>query len=195
MENDLDLLIENRIKEFRKKQHLSQEELADHLGVSRQSIIALEQGRTMPSLPLAVSMCQFFNSAFEEMFDFENEVEESMSQIFNNSSGLPKIDIEDHGNMVVIKAELPGISEEDIDIEVMDNVMTISGEKKAETEGENKGYYYKESHTGSFSRSFTLPSEVVADKAIADMKNGVLTISVPKVAPKQAKKITLKKNR
>ena len=258
MENDLELAIENRIKEFRKKQHLSQEELAEHLGVSRQSIIALEQGRTMPSLPLAVSMCQFFNSAFEEMFDFEREIEESINDTFNNSGikikvinsrenvslpddgrdrkenpmvelepwrpfreavslrdamdrlfedsvitpakisgGMPRIDLKETKDSVIVKAEMPGVAEDDIDIEILDNVMTISGEKREEkVEGaEDKDYYYKESHTGAFSRSFSLPSEVIADKAIADMKNGVLTISVPKIAPKQAKKITVKKNK
>jgi len=241
--------IENRLKDLRKKSHLSQEELADKLGISRQSVIALEQGKYMPSLPLAVSLCQFFNSAFEEMFDFEREVEESISEVLDNSNikinvinpadrqerkekpmvelepwrpfreavslrdamdrlfedsvitpakisgGLPRIDLKETKDSVVVKAELPGVDEEDISVEVMDNVMTISGEKKEEKQDEGKGYYYKESHTGTFSRSFTLPSEVVADKAVAEMKNGVLTISVPKVAPKLAKKITLKKNK
>ncbi len=238
-----DILI--RLKDFRKKDSLSQEELADKLGISRQSIIALEQGKSMPSLPLAVSMCQFFNAAFEEIFQFQNEIEDeimeespisikiinpqelgrkeksmtelgpwkplresvslrdAMDRLFEDSfitparanGGMPKIDIKDKKDAVIVKAELPGINEEDVDVEIMDNVMTISGQSREEkTEGEeDKGYFYKESHTGAFSRSFTLPGEVLAEKAAADMKNGILTISVPKVEPKKAKKIEIKK--
>ena len=243
---DKDVTIENKLKELRKKHNLSQEELGDELGISRQSVIALEQGRYLPSLPLAVSMCQFFDSAFEEIFAFEREIEnhlenalgdggqikinvinaqklgekekkmtdlepwrpfreavtlrDAMDRLFEDSvitpvktGGLPKIDIKDKKDSIIVKAELPGVKEEDVSIEILDSVMTISGEKKEEKEEDGKGYYYKESHTGAFSRSFNLPSDVVAEKAEAEMKNGVLTISVPKIEPKKAKKITIKK--
>lgn len=236
-----DITIENRLKEFRKDHHLSQEELADALGISRQSIIALEQGRSMPSLPLAVSMCNFFDAAFEEIFDFNREINnaignsnikikvinsddmserkengmelepyrpfreaislrDAMDRLFEDSfitpakmGGVPKIDVRDAKDSIVVKAEIPGISEDDINVEILDNVMTISGEKTEEKEenGEEGGYYYKESHSGKFSRSFTLPSEVVAEKAQADVKNGVLTITVPKIEPKKAQKIQI----
>ena len=109
------------------------------------------------------------------------------------STAMPKIDIKEKKDSVVVKAELPGVAEDDVEVEVIDNVMTITGEKKDEKEEEKEGYYYKESHTGTFSRSFTLPSEVKADKADADMKNGVLTITIPKVEAKQPKKVTIKK--
>lgn len=242
--------IENRLKEFRKSHHLSQSELAEELGVSRQAIIALEQNKSMPSLPLVISLCRFFNTAFEDIFEFENEINRqidnaiennnSIVKIINNSEenserkenqmvelepwkpfreavslrdavdrlfedsfitpqrisgSLPKIDIKDKKDSVVVKAELPGIREEDISVEIIDNVMTISGEKKEEKEEkeEDKGYYYKESHTGTFTRSFSLPSEVKASDAEAEMKNGVLTITVPKIEPKKAQKIKIGK--
>ncbi|MEI6499308.1 MAG: Hsp20 family protein [bacterium] len=248
--NEKDINIENRLKELRKLHSLSQEELADKLGISRQSIIALEQGRYMPSLPLAINLCQFFNAAFEEVFDFQNEIEQEIHEAFQespikiniinnpqeigsrkdgvmselgpwrpfreavslrdamdrlfedsvitptkNSVGMPRIDIKDKKGTIEVRAELPGIKEDDINVEIMDNVMTISGERMEDKEekDEEAGYYYKESHTGSFSRSFTLPSEVVGDKASAEMHNGVLKISVPKVEPKKAKKIEIKK--
>jgi len=246
--DDKDFPIEIRLKDLRKKRELSQEELADKLGISRQSIIALEQGKSMPSLPLAVSLCKFFDTAFEEIFDFEREVENHLESVFqaddnminnSNNSGLtggkestmleiepwrplresvslreaidrlfedsfitpskvgtmPKIDIKDKKDSIVVKAEIPGLKEDDVNIEILDNVMTISGEKKEEKEEkeEAKGYYYKESHTGSFTRSFTLPADVVADKAEAEVKDGVLTVVVPKVEPKKALKVTVKK--
>jgi HSP20 family protein len=243
MEN-IEKQIESHIREIRRERKLSQEDLADALGISRQSIISLEQGRSMPSLPLAVSMCKFFNTAFEEIFEFEKEIEAEFGNVFNNSNiindpakdpeirkeremltiepwrpmresmslrdamdrlfedsvitpgklaPMPKIDIKEKKDSVVIKAELPGIAEEDVSIEIKDNIMTISGEKKDEKEEKDAGYFCKESHTGSFARSFHLPAEVVASKADADMKSGVLTITVPKVEEKKAQKVEIKK--
>ena len=247
--DEKDFSIENRVKEFRKEQKLSQEELAEALGVSRQSIISLEQGRSMPSLPLAVSFCRFFHTAFEDIFEIEREVDreidsafqdnnisikvinnpakigsgkenamvelepwkpfreavslrDAMDRLFEDSfitpakmGGMPRIDVKDKKDSVEVRAELPGVTEEDISVEILDNVMTISGERKEEKEEKeaDKGYYYKESQTGKFSRSFTLPSEVMSDKASAEMKNGVLTISVPKIEPKKAQKIQIAK--
>ena len=80
IEMEKELNIKNRLKDLRQQNKLSQEELADKLGISRQSIIALEHGKYMPSLPLAVSLCNFFDSAFEEMFDFEREIDEIFNQ-------------------------------------------------------------------------------------------------------------------
>ena len=266
--------IEIHLKDLRKKSKLSQEELAEELGISRQSIIALEQGKSLPSLPLAISMCRFFDSAFEDLFNFGQEIEHEMDRIFDNEkkyignnieniekniinnieepirlssqdsgmnrSGLldrkenimgnemepwrpfrevvslrdamdrlfedsvitpkgvtvmPKIDIKDQKDNIIVKAELPGMTEDDINIEVSDGVMTISGEKKEEVE-ENppaggEGYYYKESHSGSFTRSFTLPAEVREEKAEAAMDKGVLTITIPKIEPKKATKVKI----
>ncbi|OGD63251.1 hypothetical protein A2215_04655 [Candidatus Berkelbacteria bacterium RIFOXYA2_FULL_43_10] len=110
-----------------------------------------------------------------------------------STAGMPKIDIKEKKDSVVIKAELPGVAEEDVEVEIADSVMTISGEKKTEKEEEKEGYYYKESHTGAFSRSFTLPSEVKAEKANAEMDGGILTITVPKVEARTPKKIAVKK--
>ncbi|MFA6963822.1 MAG: Hsp20 family protein [Patescibacteria group bacterium] len=194
--DDKDFPIEIRIKDWRKKRDLSQEALAEHLGISRQSIISLESGRSMPSLPLAVSLCQFFDTAFEDIFEFEHEIEKILIDESrdgfaapNPQSLTPKIDILDSKDAIVVRVELPGMKEEDINVEIMDNVMTIAGEYSDNEEH----YYYKESHTGRFERSFTLPAEVVADKAEAEMKDGILSITVPKAEPKKAQKITVKK--
>lgn len=230
--------IRNRLRDLRKERQLSQEELADKLGVSRQSVIALEQGKYMPSLPIAVSLCNLFDSAFEDIFEFERQVDQiidkhldhtnkqiinskeakmpselgpwrpfreavslrdAMDRLFEDSvitpkavGAMPKIDIKETKDSVVVKAELPGIDEDKVDVEIMDNVMTISGEKEAEKEEEGEGFYYKESHSGSFQRSFTLPADVKAEQAEAEMKNGVLSITVPKVEEKKAKKISIK---
>jgi HSP20 family protein len=122
-----------------------------------------------------------------------------MDRLFEDSvitpksiGAMPKIDIKETKDSIVVKAELPGIEEDKVDVEIMDNVMTISGEKAEEKVEEGEGYHYKESHTGTFQRSFSLPADVKAEKAEADMKDGILTIKVPKIEPKKAKKVSIK---
>jgi HSP20 family protein len=105
----------------------------------------------------------------------------------------PSVDVFEEGDEVVVKAELPGISKEDIDVKVTDDVVTISGEKKKEEKVEKKNYYRIERSYGSFTRSFRLPTEVQAEKASAKFKEGVLEIRIPKTeeAKKKEKKVSI----
>lgn len=105
----------------------------------------------------------------------------------------PSIDIFEEGDDVVVKAELPGMKKEDIEVELTGDAITISGEKKEEQKVERKGYYRHERSYGSFARSFTLPSEVRADEAKAEFKDGVLEIRVPKTeeAKKKVRKVAI----
>jgi HSP20 family protein len=105
----------------------------------------------------------------------------------------PSIDILTEGDDVVVKAELPGMKKEDIDISLTKDTITISGEKKKEEKVEKKDYYSIERSYGSFKRSFSLPSEVQTEKASAKFKDGVLEIRIPKTeeAKKKEKKIMI----
>jgi len=80
---------------------------------------------------------------------------------------------------LVIKAEVPGVSSEDLDITVKDNILTISGETKTEEEIEEENYVRRERRYGSFSRSVALPAEAEGDKAEAEFEDGVLTVTIP----------------
>lgn len=93
-----------------------------------------------------------------------------------------------------VSAELPGLTEKDVNVSIEDNVLSISGEKKEEKDEKKKNYHLYERSYGSFSRSFTLPENVDADKISATVKNGVLEILIPKkaVEPKKVKKIEVK---
>jgi len=104
-----------------------------------------------------------------------------------------KVDIFEEGNDVVVKAELPGMKKEDLDVNLTDDTITVSGEKKKEEKIEKKDYYRVERSYGSFTRSFRLPKEVQSDKAKASFKDGVLEIRVPKTeeAMKKEKKVTI----
>jgi len=95
----------------------------------------------------------------------------------------PKLDIAEMKDKYEIKAELPGMDEKDINLSLDDGVLTISGEKKAENEEKEKGYYLKECSYGSFSRSVRLPENIVDDKIGAHFKKGVLFIDMPKKEP------------
>lgn len=93
---------------------------------------------------------------------------------------MPKIDVKSKGDDIVVRAELPGIDPTDVDIEVTDNVLTISGERRFEEEKEDEGWLIRESSYGSFERSMVLPDGVTADDIKADYTDGILEIHVPK---------------
>ncbi len=103
----------------------------------------------------------------------------------------PVVDIFEEGDDVVVKAEIPGIKKDDIDVSLTDNTITISGEKKKEEKVEKKNYYRLERSYGSFTRTFRLPAEVQSDKAKARFKDGILEIRIPKTeeAKKREKKV------
>jgi HSP20 family protein len=100
---------------------------------------------------------------------------------------VPSVDIFAEGEDIVVKAELPGMKKEDIEVSMSDNTMTISGEKKQEEKVEKKNYHRVERSYGSFTRSFRLPAEVQMDRAKASYKEGVLEIRVPKSEEAKAK--------
>jgi len=99
----------------------------------------------------------------------------------------PHVDVSETDKSYEISAELPGLDEKDIKVELKDDVLTLSGEKKEESEKEEKDYHVSERRFGSFRRSFRLPSGVDQDNVSADFKNGVLKIAMPKSATAQKK--------
>ena len=105
----------------------------------------------------------------------------------------PTVDIFEEGGDVVVKAELPGMRKEDIDVKLTENTVTISGEKKKEEKIEKKNYYRMERSYGSFTRAFSLPAEVQTDKAKAQFAEGILQIRVPKTeeAKKKEKRVQI----
>ncbi len=105
---------------------------------------------------------------------------------------LPTMDVAETDKEIEITAELPGLEEKDVNINVSDNVLTIRGEKKAEKEQEEKNYRLIERSYGSFERSLELPDGVNADAIKASIDKGVLKVVIPKPAPAQTKKIEVK---
>lgn len=103
---------------------------------------------------------------------------------------VPAVDVREDENRYIVKADLPGISKEGLDVSITDNVLTIRGERKEQEDQKAKGYWHSERWSGVFHRSLELPAEVDASKVGASFKDGVLELSIPKpeqVKPRQIK--------
>jgi HSP20 family protein len=242
-----------RVRELRKNHNLTQEELAKQLNISRQSLISLEQGRWLPSLPLALQLAAFFNAPLEEVIqshaeaiqgmptaailpatapiateqptrrketpmardlnpwsplrdlrDIRDEMDRMMDQSlrypFGTATVFPTINVKEDEKNYYLEAHVPGYVEEDIDIDITDSMVTVTGnatqEEKSEPqtqEGkETAGYLRREYRHQSFSRTLTLPTPVMNDTAEAQLKNGILTVTLPKLTEDKPKTKRLK---
>lgn len=229
-------IISRRLKNLREERHLTQEDLAEQLGISRQSIISVEKGKSTPSLPLALRMIEFFEKSFDEFLepffgknlssgrqdfdtnflnrrevnimprglmpwsqfrDFDRIFEDEDWPAFSRMRGFqfPMINVKQSDKDVTITADIPGIKEEDLNIEVGNDFVDISGERKEEINKEDEGYFHQEVRYGSFARRVPLPTEVKAEKAEANIKDGQLIIVAPKLEPEKPKvtKVKVKK--
>jgi HSP20 family protein len=104
---------------------------------------------------------------------------------------VPPMDLVEAEDHFVLKADLPGLAEGDVNIEVQDGTLTISGERKAEHEQREKGWYRIERSFGSFSRSLTLPDGVDADRIEAAFDHGVLEVRIPKPEERKPRRIAI----
>jgi HSP20 family protein len=109
-----------------------------------------------------------------------------------DSEGQLTIDVYQTDNDIVIKSTIAGVKPEDLDVSINNDMVTIRGERKNDEKIESENYYYQECYWGAFSRSVILPVEVLADKAEASMKNGILTIRLPKADTTKTKKIQVR---
>lgn len=104
----------------------------------------------------------------------------------------PAVDVFEEKDDIVVKAELPGMGKEDIQVNLTDHMLTIKGEKKKEEEVKEENYYRSERSYGSFVRTLELPRDVHTDKIKASFKNGVLEVRMPKTEEAKAKEIKVK---
>jgi HSP20 family protein len=104
---------------------------------------------------------------------------------------VPATDLVEEGDHYVLRADVPGVSEDDVKVELEDNVLTISGERKSEHEQRKNGYYRIERASGRFARSLTLPEGVDAASIKARFENGVLEVSIPKPAERKPHRVAI----
>jgi HSP20 family protein len=108
------------------------------------------------------------------------------------SMKTPSLDVFEEKDELIVKADLPGMNKDEIEVTVTGSVVTIKGEKKKEEEVKEKDYYRRERSYGSFVRSVELPSEVKSDQIKANFKDGVLEIRLPKTEEAKRKSVTVK---
>jgi HSP20 family protein len=120
-----------------------------------------------------------------EVDSLQGEVNRVFDAFFGNRATpsrrwVPAMDLVETGDELVLRADLPGLSKDDVEIEIKDGVLTVAGERRAEHEEESEGYHRVERSFGSFSRSLTLPKGVDADRVAAEFEDGVLEVRIPK---------------
>ncbi|MEO0070648.1 MAG: Hsp20/alpha crystallin family protein [candidate division WOR-3 bacterium] len=135
---------------------------------------------------------------FREMVSLRDELDRLFDSVFGRfprergeAYWTPPLDIEETEDAIIVRVELPGMSKEDIKVNLSGDTLTISGERKQEMEKKGKTYYRIERAYGKFQRTVTLPAEVEGDKAKASYKNGVLELNLPKSEKSKAREITI----
>ncbi|WP_163337502.1 Hsp20/alpha crystallin family protein [Desulfopila sp. IMCC35008] len=136
-------------------------------------------------------MEHYFDDFFRNPFSLLRHPMWSRAQETANTIVTPVVDIFDDGNEMVVKAEIPGVTKEDLNVDISENSLTISGEKKQEQKIDRQNYHRVECSYGSFSRSFSLPDSVIGDEARASFQEGILEIRIPKSKTSKVKKITI----
>ena len=137
------------------------------------ALVRWDQGRELDTLQSEV------NRIFDTFFGAKDNV--------RSRRWVPAMDLAETDDHLVLRADLPGLEREDVDIEIKDGVLTVSGERKSEHNERSEGYYRVERAFGSFSRSLTLPEGTDAERISADFDKGVLEVRIPK--PEETKPV------
>jgi len=111
--------------------------------------------------------------------DFFNDSPFRSSTFERADSWRPAVDVLEKDGNLVLRAEIPGVEQKDIEVHLDGNVLTVKGERKIEHQEDRNNYYRMERYSGTFARSFTLPETVDRDKIKADYKDGILTVTIP----------------
>ncbi len=228
------------LRDYRKKEKMSQEKLADILGVSRQTVFSLETGKSIPSLDLAYKIAHLFDTAIDELFfnqlnenignkklinaevdsinnhilggkmdrdlmplssfhgltDLHREIDRFFDESFITAKGtgqtIPALNVHENEKNYSIELAVPGYKEEEIDIEVYEDYLTIKGEKKDRSIEKEKSCIRKEFAHESFERSVSFPQKIDSENTHANLESGILEITAPKIAPVKPQVRTIK---
>lgn len=151
---------------------------------------------------MSTALSTRFSQALRPLFgrdpfqSLQQEMDDLLSRFkadFNGDAPLaeinPSLDFSETDEAYQVRMNVPGVKAEEVNIEVVGNSIRISGEHKEEKEEKGRTYHRVERRTGSFARSLTLPAAVKQDKIVAECKDGILTVTLPKVEPVKAQKI------
>jgi HSP20 family protein len=125
-----------------------------------------------------------FFRMFDTLFNTDMQGEETRAWV-------PPVDIQENADAYLFHAELPGLTKDDINITLENNVLRLNGERKFEKDAKKENYHRVERTYGNFTRTFTLPTQVDAENVQAAFENGILTITVPKAEQAKPRKIAI----
>jgi len=145
------------------------------------TIVRWDPFRNMTTLQDRIN--RVFDEAVTRTKDYDDDV--------SKCDWRPLVDIFDSEKAIIINAELPGVTKENITLDIKENILTLKGERKSGAEVQKENYYRMERCFGTFERSFTLPASVDPGKIKANFKDGVLTIEIPKPDEKKPKQISI----
>lgn len=136
----------------------------------------------------------------EGLDSFRNEFDRIFDRFFGGTPLMrgeteawgPAVDVIDEENQVVVRSAIPDINKENLEVRVTDDMLTISGRTEEEKTKDRRNYYIRELRSGSFRRDIPLPAEVDSEKVAASYKNGVLTITLPKIKEARAREVKVK---
>jgi len=130
---------------------------------------------------------------FTEIARLQDQMGRQFAESDRRSAAFaPAVDIYEDKEAIYLKAELPGVKAEEVNVHVENDILTLTGERKLEKNEDRAGYHRIERTYGTFTRSFSLPKNVSSEGVEAEMSNGVLTVKVPKKAEAQPKKIAVR---
>ncbi|HET6272190.1 MAG TPA: Hsp20/alpha crystallin family protein [Bacteroidota bacterium] len=153
------------------------------------SLVCWNPNRELTAFPTDIlNMQREINKMFNGFFRGDTQDDGSLVP----SVWTPAVDVAEHENQYVVKVELPGVTKDDVKITMQENVLTIRGEKKQETETKDSNFHRVERSYGSFQRSFSLPTHVKNEKIEASYKDGILTVTLPKAEEAKPKQIEVK---
>ena len=133
----------------------------------------------------------FFGPSFDQFFSDFGPILNSESNARVKQGYSPRVDILEEKDVLLLTAEIPGVDRDSVKVEVDNNTLTLSGEKKTASESEDNGYYLSERSYGLFKRSFKLPDDIDREKIKATYNNGVLKLVLQKKPEAQPRSITI----
>lgn len=175
----------NKLNPWNWFKHESDESGRHQVPVKRGEQTAVNRVDTADSLwQLHREMDRLFDNAFRSFG--VPDLNRRMNELFEPLESMtaffkPSVDVSGDDQQYQIKLDLPGLTEKDVDIELRDRVLTIKGQTEDKSETEDKHFYRVERHCGTFQRTLTLPDDAAADDIQAGMKDGVLTLSIPRL--------------
>lgn len=192
-----------RLRHLRQKQNLSQEDLAKRLGISRQAVIALEQGASLPSLPVVMAILRELDITFQELLEntwpslrFPQAIRTPDERILSLPTHLIKsipiqlIETETH---FYIEAEMAGVKEEEVSIDLGQQHLVIMGTRKTRIPLATGQARSSEIEYGPLVRIICLPAPADTERVEAEFRNGLLLVTIPKLVSQLKRRITFRK--